>query len=305
MIKFLKRFIGTPDVWSIGIYSGNSPFSLTSDKNIRNPVLTAKNIIDRKALFVADPFMLREQDIWYMFFEVFNRETERGEIGLATSTDGLHWKYQQIILSESFHLAYPYVFKYENDFYIVPETYKEKTIKLYKATLFPFRWEFITDLLTGSNFLDSSIIHHNGIWWLFTCPTISNDILQLFYSSALIGPWFEHPANPIVNVNPHTARCGGRIIILNGKIIRFAQDDYPKYGNCLHAFEINKLTTTQYEEIAYPHNPILAASGKNWNKNGMHNINPCFLAKDKWLACVDGYYKGISLKVMQANNRRI
>ena len=33
-----------------------------------------------------------------MFFEVLNDDTNNGEIGLATSLDGLHWNYEQIVL---------------------------------------------------------------------------------------------------------------------------------------------------------------------------------------------------------------
>ena len=59
---------------------------------------------------VADPFMVFENGTWYMFFEAMNDFESRGVIGLATSEDGLSWQYQKIILNESFHLSYPYVF---------------------------------------------------------------------------------------------------------------------------------------------------------------------------------------------------
>lgn len=55
--------------------------------------------------FVADPFMLRVCGTWHMFFEAMNARTDKGNIGLATSSNGQDWKYEQFVLAESFHLA--------------------------------------------------------------------------------------------------------------------------------------------------------------------------------------------------------
>src|SRR5690242_222164 len=86
-------------VWSIGIYSGATPFALRPEGGADNPVLTARQVSDREAEFVADPFMVRAGASWQMFFEVMNRATGRGEIGLASSADGLRWSYQGVVLS--------------------------------------------------------------------------------------------------------------------------------------------------------------------------------------------------------------
>src|SRR6267142_1181613 len=109
-------------VWSIGIYTGESPVKLRPAPNLRNPVLAASDVSDVPAVFVADPFMIRANDSWHMFFEVFNRETLKGEIGLAISANGRSWTYQRIVLQEDFHLSYPYVFEWEGEHYMVPET---------------------------------------------------------------------------------------------------------------------------------------------------------------------------------------
>ena len=61
-----------PQVWAIGIYTGESPLDLTSAQNISNPVLTRESVTDVSAVFVADPFMLRANHVWHMFFEVMN-----------------------------------------------------------------------------------------------------------------------------------------------------------------------------------------------------------------------------------------
>ena len=277
--------------WSIGIYVGESPFDFASPENIDNPVLSRKDVSDLPAAFVADPFMLKVNHTWYMFFEVMNRLSGKGEIGLATSEEGIKWSYKQMVLSEPFHLSYPYVFQWMNDYYMIPETYQAGSIRLYKAAKFPTRWSFVGTLLTGEVFLDSSIFRHDGKWWLFTetNPNHKYDTLRLYYADDLIGPWLEHPKSPILESNPHIARPAGRVVGSNGQVIRYAQDCYPDYGTQVRAFEIAELTTTSYREREVGNNPVLAASDRGWNESGMHHIDPHILDEGQWIACVDGW----------------
>jgi len=280
-------FIQNKTRLSIGIYEGDSPFQLFSHKNANNPVLTYKDVTDVKADFVADPFMVQEGGTWYMFFEVFNSKTHQGDIGFAQSKDGTHWSYQQIVLDELFHLSYPYVFKWENEYYMIPESYHADSIRLYQAKKFPYEWEFRKTLLKG-RYIDSSIFHHDGKWWIFTATTIDNCTLRLYYAKDLDGVWVEHPKSPIVKEDANIARPGGRVLILNNKIYRFPQDDYPEYGNQVLAFEITELTTETYEENEIEESPILKTGKSGWNRYGMHHVDIQKNGEDKWIACVDG-----------------
>ncbi|NQW05295.1 MAG: hypothetical protein HQ485_14915, partial [Acidobacteria bacterium] len=56
--------------WSIGIYTGADPLTLEAPRGLVNPVVTARHVTDAPARFVADPFMLRADSTWHMFFEV-------------------------------------------------------------------------------------------------------------------------------------------------------------------------------------------------------------------------------------------
>ena len=157
----------------------------------------------------------------------------------------------------------------------------------------------------GSDYTDSSVLYYKNKWWLFTCSSCRNDILKLFYADNLIGPWVEHSANPIIVNNPHISRCGGRVLVYDNKIIRYAQDDYPVYGNQLRAFEITKLTTTNYEEKGYFANPVLRARGIGWNRSGMHSVDPHFNKDGSWIACVDGNARYIGLQRNARNKNRL
>lgn len=275
--------------WSISIYMGQSPFHVVPVPNITNPVLTAKDVTDVPAKFVADPFMVNEDHkTWFIFFEVLNARNSQGDIGLATSNDGLHWKYRQIVLDEPFHLSYPYVFKWKGEYYMIPESGEANDLRLYKAVRFPTRWSFVKELLRG-HYADSSIVYYDSKWWIFsqTNPR-GHDTLRLYYAVDLMGPWLEHPKSPIIEGNAHIARPGGRVLVLNGHVVRFTQDDDPEYGIQLRGFVITELTTTTYREEEVKENPILKARGVGWNGSGMHHIDPHRMGKSTWIAAVDG-----------------
>ncbi len=287
--------IGLPEKslqWSIGVYAGKSLFDL-SPTHTKNPILTRKDVCDVRAGFVADPFMLKVEQTWYMFFEVFNNHTCKGEIGLAISQDALSWKYEQIILTEPFHLSYPYIFQWMNEYYMIPESYQANSVRLYKATKFPTQWTFVGNLLSGSVFLDASIFRYTDKWWLFTetNPEHKWDTLRLYYANELLGPWVEHPNSPIINGNAHIARPAGRVVVMDDRIIRYTQDCQPEYGTQVRAFEIDELTTTTYHEREINKNPVLVPSGTGWNGSGMHHIDPHLLDNGQWIACVDGRVK--------------
>ena len=272
-------------MWSIGIYKGDSPFTLQPSAEIRNPVLTRTSVTDVPTGFVADPFMLAGN----MFFEVLNDESNRGEIGLATSGNGREWKYERIVLREDFHLSYPYVFEWQNAYYMLPETLGANAALLYRADEFPLRWSRAAKLIDGPC-ADPSIVRFQGRWWLFLCSVpYQHDTLRLYFADELTGPWREHPKSPLIKGDRCRARPAGRVLALNDKLIRFAQDCAPRYGTCVRAFDILELTTTAYVEVENTASPILQPSGNGWNADGMHHVDAQQQVDGTWLACVDGF----------------
>lgn len=280
--------ITPPRNWSIGIYTSSSrePFDFTGE-DVNNPVLTADDVTDVEAILVADPFLVYENGVFYMFFEVWNAVTNEGDIALAISNDGLNWSYQQVVLDEPFVLSYPCVFKWDGEYYMIPDSYQTKSVRLYKATNFPYGWSFIKTLLKGKDFVDNTIFHYSDTWWLFT-ETRYNDLLRLYFADSPLGPWTEHVKSPVVEGNNNIARPGGNVVVFDGRVVRYAQDDYPYYGNQVWALEVTTLTREDYQEKRIGSKPILKGFD-NWNTQGMHTISSCRLGPNKWIASVDGY----------------
>mgnify|MGYP001603756187 CR=1 FL=1 len=280
-------FITRKNVWSIGIYVGDSPLNLTDCSEINNPVLTAKDVTDIQADFVADPFMIKKDDVWYMFMEVLNTKTQLGNIGLAVSKDGFKWNYKQIVIEEPFHMSYPYVLECDGEYYMIPETSETYSVRLYKADIFPTKWSLAGDILYGRSYKDSTIFRHNDMWWMFTSDRY--DFLRLYYADNLMGAWTEHPESPVVRKQSGMARPGGRVVHLNGKIIRYAQEGKPERGFQIKAFEITELSTISYKERHIEGVSMLKADyNSRWISKGGHNIDPHQIDDGRWIACVDG-----------------
>lgn len=280
-----------PQEFAIGIAIGDSPWSVRLPRSIANPVLTRDDVTDVPATFVADPFMCEHDGRWYLFFEVLNHLNHRGEIGVAVSPspDTTAWKYERIVLAEPYHLSYPYVFEWQGSHYMIPESGAARSVRLYRASEFPLRWEWVGNLLEGRRYADSSILYYSGKWWLFadTGPDGTSPELRLYFADELLGPWHEHPSSPLRD-DPHLSRPAGRVVVADGRPVRFAQDIYPVYGSSVSAFAVTKLTATEYEEQRLTDRPILAAGDAPWNRYGMHHIDPHLRRDGSWIACVDG-----------------
>jgi hypothetical protein len=294
---FMRKWQG-PTRWhySIGIYSGDSLFSLAMAPEARNPVLTRHDVTDTLAGAVADPFIIKANGRWYMFMEVVSQITWRGEIAYASSDDGFNWQYGSLVLQEPFHMSYPYVFEWQGEHYMIPETGAAREVRLYKASRFPDRWEYVSTLLDGMRAVDSSIFRHEDRWWLFTdCGADHcNPTLRLYSASELEGPWTEHPSSPI-DQTIRTGRPGGRVVSVDGKLVRFTQYATldPKEVREVNALEILELTESDYQERMADANPVLAGGAQSWNEGGHHHVDSHRLADGTWLACVDGLERQI------------
>jgi hypothetical protein len=288
-IKRGVPFVTQREQWTIGIYRSDNPFRFNKLQGWINPLFRAEDVTDVPAKFVADPFLVKEDKTWNLFFEVYNNDTQQGDLAVATSTNTWTWKYEKVILDEPFHLSYPYVFKSEGEYYLIPESYEDNSIRLYKADDFPTKWSYVKTLVEGRDYVDNSIVFYNGKWWLFSSVT-SNDTLYLHYADSLSGPWQEHPQSPIVTGDLHKSRPSGRLLIHDSKLYRFTMDVNPPVGtHQVMAYEITEITSTSYSEQLAQEAPVVMPSGSGWNGQAMHQIDPVQVNDDSWIASVDGF----------------
>ena len=98
-----------------------------------------------------------------------------------------------------------------------------------------------------------------------------------------------HPQSPLVCNSPNFARPGGRVVLYNGSIYRYAQDEIPYYGTKVWAFRITELTELTYTEEPVSEEPVLQPGHEWWNNAGMHTVDAHQTASNEWIALVDGF----------------
>lgn len=258
------------------------------------PILTSDDVTDFGAVdFVADPFLFPGEDKWYLFFEIFNDDRDPDAvIGLATSPDGYEWNYEGVVLQTEKHLSFPYLFEWDGERYMLPETGGEgdTMVELYKASDFPIAWNRCAIPVSGTHDTDDAVIFRwNGRWWLVVGDaTISG--VHLYYSELIERDgWHSHPDNPVVTNRSIAYRPAGRPVVTQDRIVLFYQDCANRYGEHVRAYEITRLDPTGFADNELDGSPVLEGEKTRigWNSGRMHHIDPWYF-DGQWLCAVDG-----------------
>lgn len=227
--------------WQAALRHGAQPFHVVEDDGGR---------------FYADPFLHRAGGRTFLFVEEYPYADRKGVISVAEVVDGRPAATPVAVLERPYHLSYPFVFEHEGEFWMIPETGENRSIELYRATEFPWKWTLSKILMEGAVFSDATVLFHDGLWWLFVTADrfggSTQDELSIFYSEALQGEWKPHRANPVKS-DSRFSRPAGRIVQQGGRLFRPAQDCDRTYGAGIVWFEITELTTTGFSERKIAH----------------------------------------------------
>ncbi len=225
-----------------------------------------KKIIPPNDKFWADPFVVFKNKLYYIFFEEFEYNKNKGHISFLTINEDGNYSEVEKIIEKDYHLSYPNIFNLDDKYYMIPESYDNKTIEIYECSEFPNKWKFCKNIFKNIIATDSTIFYNNKKWWLFTTVTNEKDPQQkgnllLFYSkNPLSDEWIAHPKNPIIS-GKKGSRSAGNIFESNGKILRPAQDGTKRYGHGIIFYEIEVLNENNYQEkISHTIYP-------DWDKN--------------------------------------
>lgn len=226
---------------------------------------TFHKILPPKDRFWADPFLVKKEGKYFLFFEDLPFATDKGHLSvMEIKPDGTQGPIH-VILEKEYHLSYPFIFEFESKLYMIPESYQANNIQLYECTNFPFKWEHKMNLMEEVCAMDTTLFFHDDKWWLFcTMSEIDgsshHDELFLFYADhPFTKEWTPHPLNPIVS-DVRSARPAGHLYKQGTRLIRPSQDCSRKYGYGFNLNEVLVLSTTEYKERRWKH------VRPNWDK---------------------------------------
>lgn len=204
--------------------------------------------------FFADPFVITKGKRTICFVEDYSYSEKLGSITAIEIFNEKEYKILGTVIKEPFHLSFPYLFEYKDELYMVPESSKDKSIRLYKCIDFPLKWEYQKNLFDDINATDSMIFEYEERWWLlFTISHTGQNYcseLVAFYtkSDPINGKWIAHKKNPLIT-DSRIARNAG---ILGGgsrTVVRGRQKQgFNIYGNSLTLAEIIDLTPSLFDE---------------------------------------------------------
>lgn len=246
-----------------------------------SPILTKSFVTDidmsNPLAFVADPFIVKDGDTWYIFFEAYTGTTAKNVYG--TSSDLINWTYggKLTIDGADFDASYPFVFRCDDRWFMIhgwDVAGPAGEIRLLVPKTWPNDWTAIKILISDAHrFRDVSIFQYNEIWYILTFD--ENDITaRLFYCSTLYGgTWVEHPSSPISS-GYGASRPGGRPISRPGVGVDILiQDNSDYYGKALQIYRLSNLSPTTCTMTELTTSPILQMSGSGWNAAGMHQLD--------------------------------
>jgi hypothetical protein len=295
MISFIPRIMGRIFHHKVRSFFFNEKWSIGYKMSSNNPELVfnweGMHLFQPpKDRFYADPFPIKIKDKYYIFFEEYFFKTKKGVISFVEYLEDGKLTQPKVVLEKKYHLSYPFLFVFEDEIYLLPDTYYNQTVELYKSERFPFQWKKVKVLLANLKATDPTLFFYKNKFWLFTNIEVFGgnelDELFLFYSDSLDGEWIQHPQNPIVS-DIRKARPAGKIFKRQGKIIRPSQDCSATYG-----YRINFNEITYLDEKTYSEKPVQQIA-PTWLKKGIgcHTYN-----EEEGLEVVDG--KVMALKTL-------
>uniref|UniRef100_A0A7C4ETA3 Glucosamine inositolphosphorylceramide transferase 1 N-terminal domain-containing protein n=1 Tax=Desulfomonile tiedjei TaxID=2358 RepID=A0A7C4ETA3_9BACT len=211
-------------------------------------------LVPPNGFFWADPLPVRCGDNYLIFIEELPYESGKGHLSVIQVDARGGCTPPVKVLERPYHLSYPFVFEWEGDYYMVPETASNKTVELYKAESYPFEWSFQKVLLANITAVDSTLAYMDATWWLFAATMPYEELnddnfmeLNIFYAKTPYGPWRAHPKNPVKS-DARNSRPAGGIAASHGKLLRPAQDCLRAYGHAISINEIERLTVDEFSE---------------------------------------------------------
>lgn len=242
LIDYIKRAFYKPN-WKLAFRESNENDSLNTI--VKNNKKFYSYTVEGN-YWCADPFVICDGDLIYVFCECFINEKQKGTIAVAEYKEG-KISNMRTVIEQDYHMSYPCVFKYGSDYYMIPETADNRTIELYHAKQFPYEWELTNTLKKNVRCVDSTVFFKDdGIYVIGYILGNKNKICiyQLDMVNKTITLTYELE-------DDDTGRPAGNILVLDNEIFRLAQISKKKYGESISIKKIVSFNSEKYNEIEF------------------------------------------------------
>lgn len=167
----------------------------------------------------------------FLFVEAFDKKENIGKIAVL-KYNGNSFTDFKIIMEKPYHLSYPFVFEYNKEFYMIPETSDNDSIEIYKSINFPYEWKKEKKLLCGK-YVDTTLYNLNGRINLFSYNV--NDKILIKGNLNMLNLNIENVLSKVDNENKF--RAGGNVFFSDGNYCRAVQNNKYFYGQSLYIID--------------------------------------------------------------------
>lgn len=246
-LKIMKKlFLETTD-WNVAWKKNNE----SSYNVVQNP----------RGYWLADSLIFSCKKGIFLFVEAYDKKEKIGKLAVLKYNGEIFSDFR-IIMEKSYHLSYPYVFEYNNEYFMIPETSQNNCIEIYKSVNFPYEWVKIKELMEGE-YVDTTVFRYNDEIILYSYDMSNHKLLTGI---------LDMNSLEINNVSfkidsEYKLRAGGNVFEQNDLYCRAVQDNKYFYGQKLNI--INCFNNNVIDELK----PIDILNDKNITFKRLHTYS--------------------------------
>lgn len=269
-LKFHYRDLCRAEKWMTGIIYQPTE-DIVNQGEIQLPEPQWLPVKLEKSQYLADPFGFIHKGHMHVICELYDYRSAKGIlVSFVFDVTTMQLLRKEVALEKSYHLAFPYLFEIEGDWYCIPENSIGGNVDMYRYDLNSGKLIFEQTLVKNVQAVDPALFYHEGYWWLFfTDKTATNERLHAWYAESFRGPYRSHNNNPI-KVDIRSSRPAGKPFAHQGKLLRPAQDCSLRSGWRVALNHVLLLSPTEFSETLYA---VVSPSPKGQYTKGMHTFS--------------------------------
>lgn len=160
MSSLFRKLFVTGEFFTIGIRKKRIPGILNDLRFVPEYILPATG-----QKWAADPMLVDFEGKTFLFYEAV--VGDKGHIEVAKVRDDCTLEEPVTILKDECHYSYPFVFRHDAQWYMIPESSAASEVRLYRAVSFPDKWE-LQDVLLREKTVDTTVFVEKGQMYLLT-----------------------------------------------------------------------------------------------------------------------------------------
>ncbi len=186
----------------------------------------------------ADPMLVDDGPRTWLFYEAV--KGTKGRIEVVEVLENCRVSQPTVILEDDCHYSYPFVFRADGTWYMIPESSAAGEVRLYRAASFPYEWELQTVLL-HERAVDTTVFFHKGRYWMLTFFSDSGSE-RVFPRAYTVTDWNAPVLReiPWPDFDPLRVRGAGPVICHGDRLLRPAQVSCEhRYGDGLAFYSVD------------------------------------------------------------------